>query len=143
MNFNRLMLNAIRFSRCTNKHLYINSLDIKIKPIYVREYGHNTHQDEKRNDYNFRNLRIGLGIFGSISICLSYFLHEELDQFLANSSLLVYIRTALKPIVNAANPIDTNTPHTGSSRSKFNFIADVVDKCASSVVYIEIQDSRR
>lgn len=137
------MLSVTKFSRCTNKSLYINGLDIKIKPIYVREYGHKTHQDEKQNDYSFRNLSIGLGlgIFGSIGLCFGYFLHEELDQFLTKSSPLVYIRTALNPIVNAANPIEP--PAKGSARLKFNFVADVVDKCASSVVYIEIQDSRR
>lgn len=143
MNINRLMLNIAKFSRCTNKPLYINSLNVKIKPIYVREYGQNTRQDEKQNDNKFRNLSIGFGIFGTIGLCFGYFLHEELDQFLTKGSPLVYIRTALNPIVNAANPIDTNPPAKGSSRIKFNFIADVVDKCASSVVYIEIQDSRR
>lgn len=143
MNINRLMLNIAKFSRCTNKPLYINSLNVKIKPTDVRAYGQNTRQDEKQNDNNFRNLSIGFGIFGSIGLCFGYFLHEELDQFLTKGSPLVYIRTALNPIVNAANPIDTNPPAKGSSRIKFNFIADVVDKCASSVVYIEIQDSRR
>lgn len=139
------MLNLTKLRSCANKPFNINGLNTKIKPIYLREYGQNTHQDEKQNDNSFRNVStgIGLGIFGSIGLCFGYFFHEELNQFLTKSSLFVYIRTALNPIVNAANPIDSNPPPGGSSRLKFNFIADVVDKCASSVVYIEIQDSRR
>lgn len=45
------------------------------------------------------------------------------------------------PKVSAATAFET--PPATSRRSQFNFIADVVDIAAKSLVYIEIQDTRR
>lgn len=45
------------------------------------------------------------------------------------------------PTVSAATAVSTGV--LSGRREKFNFIADVVDHCGPSVVYIEIKDTRR
>ena len=49
------------------------------------------------------------------------------------------INDSVIPIINAAKPTDIGS----ELRSKFNFIADVVEIVAPSTVYIEIKDLRR
>lgn len=72
---------------------------------------------------------LGLGLVG---LCLCNF----------NGDKHIYNLKSFKPVVYAATPIEQKKSEE-SLRCKYNFIADVVDKCASSLVYIEIQETRR
>lgn len=44
------------------------------------------------------------------------------------------------PVVHASSSLP---PSDGQNRNKYNFIANVVEICAPSVVYIEIKDNKR
>lgn len=125
------------------KHLQISRLSIKKPVIYVREFGHKSDRDEKQNNNNQRSLASSLGTFGCIGLFIGYFFRSELEDFLTNNPLIVPFRTVFSPVIEAANTINGNPPPKENLREKFNFVAQVADKCASSVVYIEILDSRR
>lgn len=87
----------------------------------------------QRNSNNFnRNFHMSLVISCGIASGIIAFnvFKDELSQLFPEL-----------PKVSAATAFES--PAATSSRSQFNFIADVVDIAAKSLVYIEIQDSRR
>lgn len=95
------------------------------------------HQSSDRsyNKTNFwkNKLRLtGLGVFvAGIGV---YFWNKYFNVYSAEHEKWTFV-----PALSAAVP----TSGGGSRRNQFNFIADVVEKSASSVVYIEIKDTKR
>lgn len=68
---------------------------------------------------------LGIGVFVWYNYCKEYIAKHEKWTFM--------------PFLSAAAPISGGE----NRRKQFNFIADVVEKSASSVVYIEIKDTKR
>lgn len=88
--------------------------------------------DDATNDGAYRNwvkpvMMTGIALFAGF---LSYKLMN--DKFKEKCSF------SLSPVVNAAVP----TTNQLSNRKQFNFFADIVEKAAPAVVYIEIKDKR-
>lgn len=93
---------------------------------YREKHHHNSSHRQHFNEQNF--LYLGLGF-----VCLSVTVIG-----------LKKCKINLLPTVHAVSPFDTADSLGGSgSRNRFNFIADVVEKTAASVVYIAIVDNRR
>lgn len=87
----------------------------------------NGHQ----SDHQYAIFPLG-AIFGTIG---GYYLCTNNDR--RKSSLSEFLRGCV-PVAHAATIVSAP-----SNRSTYNFFADVVEKCAPSVVYIEIKDTRR
>ncbi|XP_054262539.1 serine protease HTRA2, mitochondrial [Macrosteles quadrilineatus] len=81
---------------------------------------------------------VGIGVLSGVGILI---LLEKWNK--NHGCSLDFLKSCRFPSVAAANPTDNSSPNKNSLRKQFNFIADVVDKCGSSLVYIEIQDSKR
>ncbi|XP_075235046.1 HTRA2-related serine protease isoform X2 [Lycorma delicatula] len=89
-----------------------------------KRYRNSSH----RRCYNEQNLvYLGLGL-----VCFSVTV-VNLKRFKQN----------LLPSVHASVPVDITDILVSGNRKKYNFIADVVEKTAASVVYIAIVDNRR
>lgn len=91
-------------------------LIIASRPLSSRNNNNKSHQSDNKKWFG-KTLVISLGV--CTGIC---YLKEHLS--------------AAIPKVNAATP-------AVSRRAQFNFLADVVETAAKSLVYIEIQDTRR
>lgn len=85
----------------------------------------------KTNWKNKLRLTAGLGIFVGVGFFLG---NKYFKAFGAEHEKLTFM-----PLLSAATPVSSGE----SRRKQFNFIADVVEKSASAVVYIEIKDTKR
>lgn len=118
-------------------------------------YNSNYEEKQKERKYSGLNL-VGLGVIGSVGLCITYFYREYKRNLLRNASRHRYLNsTNLLTVIcqfkqlftvsaaSISDPPNQPPKDTKSLRQKFNFVADVVEKCGNSVVYIEIRDTRR
>lgn len=102
---------------------------VAIKFIHYDYRGKHHQNSSHRQHFNEQNLvYLGLGF-----VCLSVTVVG-----------LKNCKINLLPTVHAVVPVDIADNLGGSgNRNRYNFIADVVEKTAASVVYIAIVDNRR
>lgn len=132
-NYHRVLVNSIT---CNNKEV-LPCLSLS-KNFQCCTY-HNVSFNRKNKINNTREygvlvFAIGLGLGISFS-----WLVKKQSKILENCPCLY-------PSVFAASPFGPKDPPDSPNSSlykRFNFIADVVEKSAPSVVYIEIKDQRR
>lgn len=100
---------------------------LRAVPICSRNYALKSQIPETQNDKNSNNIWLSMAAIGVLS---GYVLYKQKSKepFIDK----VYARTAEGKAVPVLN----------GRRNMYNFISDVVEVCASSVVYIEIKDTR-
>lgn len=121
---------------------------LKILSVQLHPNKSNSNQDSSRkNTSKHYYCMVVAGLFG-------YYLYAKQNKSFAATvrslpenvwNQVGYIGNSVLPSVHAAVPIipteaDLNLK---GRRNQFNFIADVADKVAHTVVYIEIKDTRR
>lgn len=96
----------------------------------VRAY-HSQRQERRVHDINGKGFLTCTALIAGVGYYL-YNRRDDIRQRIGNLGVPNF------PVVHtiSLSPPDEN-------RNKFNFIADVVEICAPSVVYIEIKDSNR
>lgn len=96
-----------------------------------KTYDHKSHQSENYSEWLKKSLVISLGLCAGI---VSYF-----NNYL--SSAFPKVQAATISASTSTSTANASTP--ASRRAQFNFLADVVEIAAKSLVFIEIQDIRR
>lgn len=110
--------------------------------LQINQFRQQNDKNHEESGNGASTLKLNLCIFAIFGFYISYSNSENTKQSLWLSTKDLFSVLRFIPVINAANPIESSNNHE-SATHKYNFIADVVDKCASSVVFIEIQDSKR
>ncbi|XP_046383576.1 serine protease HTRA2, mitochondrial [Ischnura elegans] len=116
-----------------SSHVYLCMSCVNSRKFITAESVGNKSRHNSRGSYAFI-----LGAALSVGFGLTLFVKSKKHKLWENLHLPL-------PIVSAASAFLPGDPDSPNSRlsQRFNFIADVVEKCAPSVVYIEIKDQRR
>lgn len=106
----------------------------------ARQISIKTNQNEDYQENRKTNhFSLAAGALLGASVVLNFLTDE--DQIKKEQSLLSRL-AAIKPVVKAAEPTDNSNSPPKSRRKTFNFIADLVEETAPSLVYIEIKEGR-
>lgn len=113
--------------------------DADIKEVAITS--EKNEEDSNNSKHHFSAISGAL-----IGAAVSYSLLEKEEKQESRFSSSLQRLTNLFPVVNAAEPIDSNEfpppPNKPMSRrAQFNFIADLVEETAPGLVYIEIKDT--
>ncbi|KAG8236305.1 hypothetical protein J437_LFUL016377 [Ladona fulva] len=114
-------------------HPCIYFLKISKRNVYS-SLNANRKQNARNNSREYGALVFAFGIGFGLS-----WVFKEKSKLLENCSEIFPNVLAAKTF----DPVDPPEPPNSSIYKRFNFIADVVEKCAPSVVFIEIKDHRR
>ncbi|XP_055316988.1 serine protease HTRA2, mitochondrial [Sitodiplosis mosellana] len=121
--------------------LFQNSYQTKCLPNSVRflsnqivESTSSSSQEKRSDDVIHRNWVKPVAISG-VALFAGFLAYKYLNKNDDDKNPLAF---SLSPSVNAAVP----TTNEASNRSRFNFFADIVEKAAPAVVFIEIKDKR-
>lgn len=104
-----------------------------------------TYEEEEDNKKRKKFSLIPYTVLGAIAACRS----EEDEKFSEASQTNIPRFSSFFPVLKAAEPINSDETKDSSSeeskltsrRSRFNFIADLVEETAPGLVYIEIKDT--
>ncbi|XP_044010973.1 serine protease HTRA2, mitochondrial isoform X2 [Aphidius gifuensis] len=124
----RIILNTLLKNRINNKyHVPLSISSISTNKNYKK------YNDESKSNYQCSKLDY---ILTFCSFGIGYVIYKY------KNNIINYIddKIILIPVVEAAKLITTNV---SENRERYNFIADVVEISAPSVVYIEIKDHKR
>lgn len=94
------------------------------------------NSDDATYKNNYRNWLKPV-VISSIALFAGFLATKYFNKETNKSGLFSYI---FGPVVSAAVPAAKES--NSSNRQKFNFFADIVEKAAPAVVYIEIKDKR-
>lgn len=109
-----------------------------------------SEKDEQKNENSGKTSFLPVisgSLLGATLISQAYSQPEEESNQSKPSSKTFPSLVSFLPVLNAAEPMDsgqTSNPPPGkppSRRSRFNFIADLVEETAPGLVYIEIKDT--
>ncbi|XP_023315394.1 serine protease HTRA2, mitochondrial isoform X1 [Trichogramma pretiosum] len=126
--------------RSINSYQQLAVLVCADTPCSIRQFSAHEQQRHRRGGDYEKKTSGRLLTYAALSglCCAVYGLSSDDDD--RRSSAWCAIKNAVLPGVSAASIIPTDVK---SFRNKFNFIADVVETAAPSVVYIEIKDHKR
>lgn len=102
------------------------------KCLFSKSNNYNYKDKEKAKSSSFQQYITYAGWLTPATLFLAYYYWQD-----KRKNFLFSIKDGLFPTILASVPIDIG------NRSKYNFIADVVEISAPSVVYIEIKDKKR
>lgn len=128
--FNSVIKNRIYYHK--NGLPSINKININNQSSFYHKHSKENSKNERNNSKLNCLLTVGSFFFGFGFII--YKLKNEIKYYFDDKLFIL-------PIVNAASLFKTTD--VSQNREKFNFIADVVEISAPSVVYIEIKDQKR
>ncbi|CAB0038720.1 unnamed protein product [Trichogramma brassicae] len=126
--------------RSINNYQQLAVLFYADTPCSIRQFSAHEQQRHRRGGDYEKKSSGRLLTYAALSglCCAVYGLSSDDDD--RRSSAWCAIKNAVLPGVSAASIIPTDVK---SFRNRFNFIADVVETAAPSVVYIEIKDHKR
>lgn len=125
----RIYLNTVIKNRIISKY----NVPRSITSISTHENYKKWHNKESKTNYISSKLNY---ILTFCSFSIGYVIYKY------KNNIINYIddKIIVIPVVEAAKLITTNV---SENRERYNFIADVVEISAPSVVYIEIKDHKR